>query len=151
MKYVYNEELDRLNQITENVHFFLVTYETETKDIRTLYLYALTGNEKHWMCIAEKFKNTNESVQCLYEVWEEEYLEWFLHGKTEIILNNDTLKIPGIYVLKYAISMDIPQFGHEIGGNLMTLRKLIDEQDVNILKSLEESWLCAQKEIIRYV
>ena len=140
MRYVYNEERDRLACGAWNPHFFEVTYEeTLTKELRTLKLHTCTDLERHARCIAEKYANADEHITKIRPISRKEYEKWLCKGEYVEIHG---VKLPSEFVTDYLIAEDRPsKNGTDVKfGDLSVQRERLLQKDENLAREILESY-----------
>ena len=146
MKYVYNQERDRLACRVWDPHFILVVFsDTESGKERGMMLHCRTGLERHMRTVAEKYASETEIIQSLKEIPRREYEEWLCGGEEVEICGK---QIPAKFITEFLISEDTPSAEKKNGryGDLYKKRTLLMEKDANLIQAIASSWELASPE-----
>lgn len=147
MKYIYNEERNRIACGANSPHFIKAIYEDLiTHDQRALFLHTVSNMPKQQHTIATNFMNENEGLVSITEIPRRMYEKWL--GKNEDFLTIKNEAVPISFVLDYLIADDVLKT-----GNLYRKRQLLSEKDASLLDDIRMSYDMAkeEKDVIREV
>ena len=134
MKYVFNEERNRLEDRSWNPFFIKAVYrDTQTGEERALMLHTISSNPKQQTTVAEKYMETNEVLDHI------EGISRSVYGESE--LEVDGVKLPAKFITDFLIAEDFPQAKKNgIYGDLTKYKMRIKEGDSNLIQKMLESY-----------
>lgn len=147
MKYIHNEERNRIACGANSPHFIKAIYEdTITHEERALFLHTVSNMPKQQHTIAMNFINENEGLVSITEIPRKTYEQWLGSGNDFISIKNEN--IPISYVLDYLIADDVLKT-----GNLYRKQQLLSERDATLLDDIYMSFELSKedKDIVREV
>lgn len=139
MKYVFNEERNRLEDKSWNPFFIKAIYkDTQTGEDRALMLHTISSNPKQQRTVAEKYLEPNEILERIEIVSRPTYENWLVGG-TE--LEVEGIKLPAKFVTDFLIAEDFPQARKNgIYGDLTKYKMRIQEGDINLIQKMLQSY-----------
>lgn len=151
MKYVFNEERNRLTDQAWNPCFVKAVYrDTNTGEYRALMLHTISSNPKQQQTIAEKYIGSQEILDHLEQVSRSIYENW-LCGQEEIEING--VKLPAKFVTDFLIAEDFPKAKKNgIYGDLTRYKIRLEEGDINLIEKMLHSYEMTKPEhdIVRF-
>ena len=139
MKYVFNEERNRLEDRSWNPFLIKAVYrDTQTGEERALMLHTISSNPKQQTTVAEKYMETNEVLDHIEGISRSVYEKWLV-GESE--LEVDGVKLPAKFITDFLIAEDFPQAKKNgIYGDLTKYKMCIKEGDSNLIQKMLESY-----------
>lgn len=139
MKYVFNEERNRLEDRSWNPFFIKAIYrDTQTGEDRALMLHTISSNPKQQKTVAEKYLEPNEVLDRIETVSRPVYENWLVGGAE---LEIEGVKLPAKFVTDFLIAEDFPQARKNgIYGDLTKFKMRIQEGDINLTQRMLQSY-----------